>query len=175
MKRILLLIAVTILPLIGYSQYYNNKADIQHTFCADGFWGEWESNYGLIPKITNNGFILYIDGTHPSEWVMKAEFIPDANKKRIKARYKAKEWENISCTVTFRTQHGDLKKAMQLDLTELGPNPKNGYCQKIERKGQIWIAPYKIKKGMRIFNIWVEGYGLGIAFNKITMIMNKYY
>lgn len=170
MKRILLLIAVTLLPFIGYSQYYNTTADIQNSFYADGFWGGWKNNYSLVPRITNNGFVLYENGNHPSEWVMKAEFTPDANKKRIKARYKTKEWEKIPCTVTFRTLHGNLKKAMQLE--ELS---SKGHYREIKQNGIIMIEPYKVKRGMRTFNIAIGEYGLGITFTKITMVMKKYY
>lgn len=170
MKRILLLITVTLLPFVGHAQYSNEFVDIRNGFYTDGFWGEWEDNYSLVPKIINSGFVLHYDLDHPSEWVVKVEFTPDTNKKRIKARYKAKEWETIPCTVTFRTQHGNLKKAMQLE--ELS---STGHYREIKQNGTISIAPYKIKRGMHTFNIWIGGYGLGIAFTKITIVMKKYY
>lgn len=90
-------------------------------------------------------------------------------KKNIKARYKNKEWEKIPCSIIFRAKDANLKRLMSLDDFILSED-----SEEITYHGEIWIAPYKYKQGMKVFNIFVKQsgvtYGLGVYITRGSII-----
>lgn len=163
MKKLILILFILI-PLHCFSQM-----PVVTNYYADGFWGEWKNKFLVLSVIRNGGFTLHEEYDHPSEWMVKVIYSPDNNKDRIKARYKNKEWEKIPCKIIFRATHTDLKELMKLNLSWA----QKTCIKEIAYDGEIWIAPYKYKKGMRVFNIFVEGYGLGISITRGSIIWLK--
>lgn len=161
MKKFIFLFLI-FFPSLCYSQI-----EFSHNYLAENMWGGWNTAYGKRVSVTQNGFVIHNSGSHPSEWFVKVTYSADSDKKRINTRYKSKEWEKIPCTVIFRHASGfyNLKDLMQLNFKEGSTEERH--------VGRIWIAPYKYKKGMRTFNIFIGDYGAGISLTSGTIIWKK--
>lgn len=157
MKKLLFIILLSI-PVIVRAQI-----SFSYNFCAENLWGEWKSSFSDVVQPIQHGFIIYSEYNHPSDWKVKVIFNADNNKKNIKERYKNKIWEETRCIVIFRANKKvSLKELMQISFLH------GGYEQ--QYSGWIKIAPYKYKKGMRTFNIFIKDYGLAISLTNGSIV-----
>lgn len=162
MKKNFFLILLLVIPCLCYSQI-----GFRHCFYAEEMWGDWSNAYGKVISPARDGFVIHSTTSHPSEWIAKVVYRADSNKKSINARYKSKEWEKIPCTVIFRHPSGlySLKDLMLLNFKRGGKEERH--------VGKILIAPYKYKKGMDTFNVFIDDYGLGIHLTDNTIVWRK--
>lgn len=162
MKKLFFLSVLLLIPFLCFSQI-----EFRHSYYAENMWGEWSNAYGKVVSVTKGGFVIHGRNSHPSEWIIKVTYQADSNKKSINARYKSEEWEKLPCTVIFRHASGyyNLKELLQLNFEKGNTEERH--------VGRIWIAPYKYKKGMRTFNVFIGDYGFGIDLTSNTIIWKK--
>lgn len=155
MKKLLIFIflLVATLPCLGQIYTCTN---------INGYWGKWEQQY--VCSITGNfdNFVLHSSIQHPSEYYCKVVIqnfsVPDKKTKRI--HNKNKIWYEYTGYIEYYVaswwDEGDFVSVFPSGAPY---STKNGYRLK-RSKATIKIAPYK--KSPRVYNIWFEGYGVGI-------------
>ena len=189
----------TLLLLLLLFLFGNNVVSAisnEKKFCYyyDGYWGEWSSNYWFKIQGSYNGFIIYYDSDHPSDYFFKFEInnreAPD--KKDIKEHYKSRKWweyygivEYYVCDVypTFEACIKEFGRPLMKKDVESESYQKQmsilrasklaqgisfsptGLRKKFS-SGKIKIAPYpkKIYKP-QVYNIWFDGVGMAIDLN----------
>lgn len=167
MRKLFFLILLCISTATFGQRYFRYKV------CIDGYWGDrWEYSdkgaysvhYGHVLRGTYDEFIVYYENDYssskPHEYILKVKInglntkIASKEKKR---RIKANEWYVYSGTVEYYT----TDKAPTLREYIAGWPDSAGHVHKHVARATIKIQPYK--KNPEVYNIWWEGYGLGIS------------
>lgn len=136
----------------------------------DGYWGDWSNDGVYIPEnyyaITGRttDFVVYSKFGHPSEYIFRVVITNYQNptKGQIKLFRKNNKWYTYTGYVEYCPQYDGIKK--EYTLAKFIENFNHGNCyyneNRVKRYATIKIAPYK--KSPRVYNIWFEGYGVGI-------------
>lgn len=186
-KKILLIA----LLLLGVSDVAYSKFHLKHCVYYNNFWGDWKQFEDCIIKGDYNGFYLYEDNKHPSEYFFKFEISGyiAPSKKDIKQHYKTKTWWEYSGYVEYYIcdlyptvvdifkEKGRLLREYDLSFSDYNRrlstlkaskmakgesfNPIG--FKKVRRNAKIKIAPYK--KIPQCYNIYFDGGGYGIDLN----------
>lgn len=154
MKKLLLLFFLCLFTLPCFSQIYT---------CTNinGYWGKWQKEYVLSATGDINNFVLHSSTSHPSEFYCKVVIqnfsMPDKKTKRLYCKNKI--WYEYTGYIEYYVASWWSVEDYVRNFP-VGPyNTENGYHLK-RSKATIKIAPYK--KSPRVYNIWFEGYGVGI-------------
>lgn len=166
MKKIILLILIFI-SINAYGQR-------AFSYCKyiKGYWGEWQNSVsyssGEVLQGTYDEFIIYYKTYHPSEYILKVKInglVIESSKKekaRMKAAIKANTWYQYSGTVEyFTTSNTDFKQQFALwPNGVIAPKATDTDARSNIRPATITIQPFK--KNPQVYNIWFDGYGIGI-------------
>ena len=188
-KKLLLLAFL----LLGVSNVAYSKFYLKHSVYYNGFWGDWKEFRDCTLKGDYNGFYLYEDTKHPSEYFFKFEITGYVapSKKEIKQHYKANTWweykgyvEYYICdvyptVVDVIKEKGRLLRDYDLLFSEYdrrlatlkaskmtrGENYSPIGFKRIRKSATIKIAPYK--KVPQCYNIYFDGGGYAIDLNNL--------
>ena len=154
MKKLLLLIFLSISTFPCLGQIYT---------CVniDGYWGNWQNSGSFYTKGKTDNFIIYAQNSHPSQYTFKVVITnyswPDNKTKR--QHRKNDEWYEYSGYIEWTMPEEDeIKDA--INVFPVCPYSPSKKYKRIRRKATIKIEPYK--KFPNVYNIWFDGYGIGI-------------
>lgn len=167
MKRILfmLLLFVCFIPIWGQTYF---------SYCKliNGYWGQWENSNpyrfidgGYLLQGTYDEFIIYENGKHPSQYIMKVKLFAmriEEDKKIKKKRIKSGEWYQYTGSVEYYTK--DVLERFN-DIIQQWPytsDTSNGKRHTVA--ATIKIQPYKKKP--EVYNIFFENLGIGIQLSQ---------
>lgn len=134
----------------------------------NGYWGKWIQPWGI--EVTGNvdDFVIYPDGFHPSDYYFRV-VITNYNqptKEEMRLHKKKNMWYTYTGYVEYFVSINSRGNWDTVDSVVRG-FPNNGgraarasFGKKKTSKATIKIEPYK--KSPRVYNIWFEGYGVGI-------------
>jgi len=189
MKKVLL-IALLLFSVsnLAYSQFRLKQ-------CAyyNGYWGTWKQLNDCKIKGNYDGFIIYEDDKHPSDYIFSFQiqgYIPPS-KKDIKQHYKTNTWwvhegyvEYYICDlyptiVDVLKDNGRLLREVDLHILDYDKKLSTlkaskmmkgesftpiGYT-KVRKYATIKIAPYK--NAPQVYNIYFDGGGYAIDLNNL--------
>ena len=158
MKKILILILLSIFSLMAKSQIYT-------CYYLDGYWGQWEEQIMFRLYGNSHSFSVYEYGTHPSEFIFRFQIhsysTPD--KKTIKHHFKNNLWYEYSGTVEYYVseEYPTIRTILRkYRFPFYGGWVRPGPCATRTAKATIRIAPYK--QYPRVYNIWFDDVAVGI-------------
>lgn len=163
MKKISLILLLVIIPIASFSQIHFSFCK-----CINNYWGKWEHfnpyqtmSKGYVLDGTYNEFIIYAYDKHPSQYIMKVKLYAmsvDNDKKAKKRRIKENQWYEYTGSVEYYT-HGLWDKFKDIiNQWPFVPDASNGEVH--TASATIKIQPYK--KNPKVYNIFFEGYGIGL-------------
>ena len=179
-KRICLLILIFI-PFVCEAQVSTLKT------CAyvHGYWTNWTTrnvDYGylgnsnqlrmMVRYNTNTGVLVGMEfrDKYANEWDWCFKFEIDnyhrTNKKERKAHMKSNQWYEYSGWVEYYVTDDYPTIEKVLETYKFPLIEPNGQTSRAKRRARatIKIAPYK--KEPECFNIYFDGVGVGVSFNK---------
>ena len=171
MRKTLFLLLITVSTVaFGQTKFF------KYNKCIDGYWGSmWLDAMDLNQVVITGGFdefVIHQGGKHPSEYIMKVtiqRMTVETDKKKKKIVMKSKNWYEYSGTVEYfswkENPNGfkDIVKSWPFGaLNASFKDSKNAITYKVP--ATIKIAPYMDKP--EVYNIWFEGYGIGIDFKR---------
>ena len=167
MRKIIFLILIAI-PISMYGQ-----VSFQYNKFIDNYWGQWKSTNlfeyvpsGYVLSGTYDDFIIYEYGNHPSKYIMKVRIYGMPNvvdKKEKKRRIKSKQWYEYRGTVEFFTDTHYTSTREVVSRWPYVSSATDSNTKLNTKTATIKIQPYK-KKPL-VYNIFFEGFGIGIKLN----------
>lgn len=194
LSRLFLIVILLALTNDAYSHF-----ELRQCVCYDGYWGNWKDMNDCRIRGNYDGFIIYEDNKHPSNFFFSFQIngfvVP--SKKDIKKHYKNKIWWEYSGYVEYYIcdlyptvvdvfkekgrllREDDLsysdydRKLSTLKASKMAKgqsfNPIG--FKKVRKNATIKIAPYK--KVPQVYNIYFDGGGYAIDLNNLIFIDGK--
>lgn len=140
----------------------------------NGYWGSW-SRALYVMNGSFSEFIVYLPSEHPSKYILKVKVygMPyEIDKKEMKQRIKQNRFYEYSGSVEYfnniyQAEEGFISNFRRWPdgyIPTLITNKDTKYSGEITQSyvkaAKILIAPYK--KEPRVYNIFVEDFGIGI-------------
>ena len=190
-NRFFIIFALLVISNEAYSYF-----ELRDCIYYNGYWGNWKDLNNCRIKGDYDGFIIYEDNKHPSDYFFNFHIngYVAPSKKEIKQHYKTKTWwvysgyvEYYVCDL-FPTAGDSFKENGRLlrdwDLKILDYDKKlsalkaskmmkgESYTpigfKKVRKYASIKIAPYK--KVPQVYNIYFDGVGYAIDLNNLIFI-----
>lgn len=148
------------------------------SYCKNinGYWGKWQYSIpyssGEVLQGTYDEFIIYANSYHPASFIMRVKInglVIEHGKKekaRRKAAIKANTWYQYTGTVEYFTDDRYKSFKDQFDRWPSGilmPKATDTNIKSNIRPAIIKIEPFK--KNPTVYNIFFDGFGIGIQLN----------
>lgn len=145
------------------------------SYCKNinGYWGEWKNSVsyssGEVLQGNYDEFIIYHNSYHPSAYLLKVKInglvieSSKIEKNRMKAAIKANTWYEYTGTVEYFTNDYCNSTKEVVNRWPYIPNATDTGSHSNIKQATIKIQPFK--KNPVVYNIFFDGFGIGIQLN----------